>query len=191
MLNRSLLLAVAMASLLACVTVPAQGQTVLYNNGPDGNVGYYHVNFGAEVTNSFTLRTGASLTGVNLTLYVVDDRNTPLRLKWTVTTEPFGGEVKGEGFAHLTLLGNPYPTRFQLFAWPMGFALPNLELPAGTYYLQIQDVVTVWDTYAFWAQSSGGSSQAYYQPIAGNGAGGISLVPSEAFSILGDWNDAE
>ncbi len=188
MLNRRLLLTNLLAMSIA---IPALSQTVLYNNGPDGDTGYYHVNFGAAVTNSFTLRTGASITAVNFTIYAVDDRNTPRLVKWSVTTEPFGGVVKGEGFVTLSQLGNPYPTRFQLFAWPIGFSLPNLALPAGTYYLQIQDVVTRWDTFAFWAQSSGGSSQAYYQAIGGNGAGGISLVPSESFSILGDWDDAE
>ncbi len=192
MFNRRQLLTVFTAGLLAMsVALPALSQTVLYNNGPDGNLGYYHVNFGAVVTNSFTLQTGATVTAVELTIYDVDDRNTPRLVKWSITSQPFGGIVKGEGFVNLTLLDDPYPTKFEFFAWPMGFAIPNLALPAGTYYLQVQDVITQWDTFAFWAQSSGGNSQAYYQPIAGNGAGGVSLVPSETFSILGDWDDAE
>ncbi len=186
--------ALSIAAILAITlafTLPAAAQGVLYDNGPDGNVGYYHVNFGAVVTNSFILPTGATVTNAALTIYSVDDRNAPQRLKWTITTEPFGGMVKGEGFVNLTLLENPYPTRFQLFAWEVGFAVPNITLPAGTYYLQIQDVVTVWDTWAFWAQSSGGSSQAYYEPIGQNGAGGISEVPSESFRVYGEWSSEQ
>ena len=69
--------------------------------------------------------------------------------------------------------------------------MPDVTLPDGTYYLQIEDVVTLWYTYAFWVQSSGGSSQAYYEPIGANGAGGVSQVPSESFSILGQWSSAQ
>jgi len=194
MFARTRSLALPIAAILTigvAFALPAAAQDVLYNNGPDGNVGYYHVNFGAVLANSFTLSSAATLTNVSLTIYAVDDRNLPERLKWTITTEPLGGEIKGEGFVNLILLDNPYPTRFQFFAWPMGFALPHLTLPAGTYYLQIQDVETLWYTYAFWAQSSGGSSQAYYEPIAQNGAGGVSLVPSEAFSVYGEWSSEQ
>ena len=172
-------------------TLPALGQDTLYNNGPDGNSGYFHVNFGAITTNSFSLPNSATLSYANLTIYAVDDGNPPVRLKWTITTEPFGGTVEGEGFVFVNLLQDPYPTRSQFFAWKIGFAMPDVTLPAGTYYLQIEDVVTLWYTYAFWAQSSGGSSQAFYEPIGANGAGGVSQVPSESFSILGQWSSAQ
>ena len=170
---------------------PVHAQNLLYNNGPDGNAGYYSVNFGAATVNSFTLNHSATISGVSLTLYTVDDRNTPQRLKWTITTEPLGGMVVDEGLVYLTLAGNPYPTRFQFFAFPMSFTIPNLRLPAGTYYLQIQDVMTRWLTYAFWAQSSDGNSQAYFQLIGPSGAGGISEVPSESFSIMGAWDSPQ
>ena len=168
-------------------TLPGFAQTTLYDNGPDGNVGYYHVNFGSAAANSFVLQQPATLSGVVLTLYSVDDRNHPLHLKWTITTEAFGADVKGSGFVNLSILQPPYLTSFLFFAWKEGFVLPNLNLPAGTYYLQIQDVVTQWDTWAFWAQSSDGSSQGFYRAISQNGSGIVSLVPSETFSVLGQW----
>ncbi len=169
------------------LAVPALGQQTLYDNGPDGDVGYYHVNFGSVVANSFQLSQPATITNVVLTLYDVDDRNTPELLKWTITTEPLGGTVKGTGFAPLTRLEAPYLTQFLFFAWKMGFTIPSLELPPGTYYLQIQDVVTAWDSWAFWAESSGGSSQGFYEAIGANGAGTVSPVPSETFLIAGAW----
>jgi hypothetical protein len=129
--------------------------------------------------------------GAALTLYAVDDGNPPERLKWRITSEAFGGVTMGEGFVNVALLEDPYLTRFQFFAWPVGFAIPNLILPAGTYYLQIQDVVTLWHTYAFWAQSSGGSSDAYYEPVGQNGAGGVSEVPSETFELYGQWSSEQ
>ena len=166
---------------------PAVCQATLYDNGPDGNIGYYHVNFGSAVANSFVLTQPATVTGAILTLYCVDDRNQPQQLKWTITTEPFGGAVKGTGFVNLSSLEPPYLTTFLFFAWKEGFAVPSVNLPAGTYYLQIQDVVTRWDTYVFWAQSSGGDSQGLYEAIGPNGAGIVSVIPSETFSVLGEW----
>ncbi len=180
--------AVAAFAIQAGLVLPAVAQTVLYNNGPDGNVGYYRVNLGAVVTNSFALPRAATVTNANLTLYAVDDRNPPQQLKWSITTQPLGGRVMGEGFSYLTLLGDPYITRFQFFAWEVGFPIPNLALPPGTYYLQIEDVRTRWATYAFWSQSSDGASEAIYEPIGAHGAGGISQVPSESFSLMGEWS---
>jgi len=183
----------ALHSILTAVILPllfaatAVGQQTLYNNGPDGDVGYYHVNFGSVVTNSFELSQAATISSVILTLYDVDDRNVPQYLKWTVTTEPLGGDVKGSGFVGLNRLQPPYLTKFLFFAWQMSFSVPDLALPPGTYYLQIQDVVTQWDTWAFWAQSAAGSSQAYYEAVGQNGAGMVSPVASETFVLLGNW----
>ncbi|MGA2372655.1 MAG: hypothetical protein ACLPPV_17275 [Candidatus Korobacteraceae bacterium] len=180
----AVLIVLAIGSL---VSTPAFGQTTLYDNGPDGDVGYFHVNFGSVVTNSFALSDAAEITNMVLTIYDVDDRNAPEYLKWTITTEPFGGTVKGSGFVRLSKLQSPYLTKFLFFAWRMGFDVPNLALPPGTYYLQIQDVVTTWDTWAFWAESADGGSAGYYEAIAENGAGRISPVASESFSVAGQW----
>jgi hypothetical protein len=174
-------------TIIVLFAIPSFAQQTLYNNGSDGDDGYFHVNFGSVVSNSFELSQAATITSVALTLYDVDDRNIPQHLKWTITTEPFGGDVKGSGFVSLNKLQPPYLTKFLFFAWQMSFDVPNLELPQGTYYLQIQDVVTQWDTWAFWAQSAGGSSQGYYEAVGQNGAGMISPVASEAFVISGNW----
>jgi len=190
MARRKFLLALLAATILAISSIgstPAFGQETLYNNGPDGDIGYFHVNFGSVVTDSFTLSEAATINNVVLTIYDVDDRNAPEHLKWTITTEPFGGTVKGSGFVGLTKLQAPYLTSFLFFAWKVGFAVPGLALPPGTYYLQIQDVVTTWDTWAFWAESANGSSAGYYEAIAQNGAGNISPVASETFSVTGQW----
>jgi hypothetical protein len=174
----------------AILVVPAVAQATLYDNGPDGDIGYYHVNFGAAVSNSFMLPQPAQVASVTLTLYDVDDRNQPEQLKWKITTEPLGGAMLASGFAPLTVLRPPYLTQFLFFAWDVSFAIPGLNLAAGTYYLQIQDVVTQWDTWAFWAESSDGASQGYYQSVGPIGDAIVSPVPSESFSVLGEWKDA-
>ncbi len=107
-IHRSFLTATTLA-IIALLAVPAVAQQTLYNNGADGDVGYYHVNFGSAVTNSFELSQAATITSVILTLYDVDDRNIPQHLKWTITTEPFGGDVKGSGFVGLNRLRAALP----------------------------------------------------------------------------------
>ena len=178
------------ACLLLLVT-PAFAQSVLYDNGPDADIGYYCVNFGAETTNSFFLPQEAAVTNFTLTIYAVDDRNTPKYLIWTISSEPFGGTVLGTGLAGLSRLGDPYLTKFLFFAYKVGFQVPDLNLPAGTYYLQIQDVLTQWDTRAFWAVSSGPSA-AYYSQV-GPSEHGTRTSPvqvlSESFAVLGEWTE--
>jgi len=167
--------------------VPGRSQATLYDNGPDGNIGYYHVNFGSAVSNSFVLAQPATITNVTLTLYDVDDRNQPERLTWKITTEPLGGTVLASGLAPLISLQPPYITQFLFFAWDLSFDLPSLDLPAGTYYLQIQDVLTQWGTWAFWAQSSDGTSQGYYEAVGPSSDATARVVPSESFSLYGEW----
>lgn len=169
----------------AILVLPALGQAPLYDNGPDGDIGYYHVNLGASVSNSFALSQPATLTGVTLTLYDVDDRNQPEQLEWKITTEPLGGRILARGFGRLTDLQPPYLTQFLYFAWNVSFDIPNLDLSAGTYYLQLQNVVTRWGTWAFWAESDGGTSRAYYEAVGPSGDAIVSPVPSETFSVLG------
>ena len=50
------------------------------------------------------------------------------------------------------------------------------NLKAGIYWEWNQKVET-----------SGGNSQGFYQAIGENGAGTVSLVPSETFSVMGEW----
>ena len=168
----------------AILAVPSWAQAPVYDNGPDGDIGYYHVNFGSTVTNSFVLSQPAALGSVTLTLYDVDDRNQPEHLKWHTTTEPLGGKVLASGTPTLVVLQPPYLTQFLFFAWDVSFAIPAVELPAGTYYLQIEDVATRWDSSAFWAESSGGASLGYYQAVGPSGDALVSPVPSESFAIL-------
>jgi hypothetical protein len=165
-------------------SLPLFGQTVLYDNGPDEDDGYYQINFGAATADSFVLSQEATITNVVLTIYAVDDRNDPERLKWTISTEPFGGQILGRGFVLLSRLQAPYETRFLFFGWRMGFPIDHVHLQPGTYWLQIEDVRTRWDTYAFWAQSSG-SSQAYHIQVGPSGYAMVAV--SESFAVLGEW----
>ena len=179
---------------IVCIllALPLCGQTVLYDNGPDAEVGYYGINFGATTIDSFQLSEEATLSNFTLTIYDVDDRNVPKYATWIIRTSPAGGTVLGSGSVGLSGLQDPYLTKFLFFAWKMGFQIPQLTLPPGTYYLQIQNVVTQWGTYAFWAVSLGPSS-AYYAGVGPNVYASRQLAPvaSESFAVLGEWTATE
>ena len=174
---------------ILALAAPLHGQTVLYNNGPDADTGYYPVNFGASTSDSFVLARDAVVTSFNLTLYDVDDRNTPQQLRWTITTAPYGGSVLATGITPLVRLQPPYLTKFLFFAWDMSFQIPALNLPAGTYWIRIQDVTTQWLTFAYWAQS-GGSSSAYYSDSGSGSTGDVEPAISETFTVQGVWVNA-
>jgi hypothetical protein len=180
------------ACCLLFLAAASPAQEVLCDNGPDADIGYSWVNFGAETTNSFFLPQDADVTNFTLTIYAVDDRNVPKYLRWAVTSEPFGGTVLGAGYAGFSALGDPYLTKFLFFAYKVEFQVPDLNLPAGTYYIQIEDVLTQWDTRAFWAVSAGPST-AYYSRM-GPSEHGTRTSPvqilSESFAVLGKWTEA-
>jgi len=186
--RRGLITSFAAVCGLLLFVVPMYGQAVLYNNGPDAEVGYYRINFGATTIDSFELSEEATLSNVTLTIYDVDDRNIPKYLLWTITTKPSGGTVLGSGFVGLSRLQDPYLTKFLFFAWKVGFEIPKLTIPGGTYYIQLQDVVTQWNSQAFWAVSSG-PSLAYHGEVGPSESAAAQLAPvaSESFAILGEW----
>ena len=173
---------------LCCLSLTSFGvaQASLYSNGPDAETGYYHVNFGATTTNSFTLSSAATINNVTLTLYTVDDRNPPEHVKWLITTQAFGGQLMASGLVPLIQLASPYQTRFLFYAWQVGIAIPDVNLPAGIYWLQIEDVTTRWNSYAFWAEGNG-PSQAYHLEVGSHGAGMATSAVSESFAIYGRW----
>ena len=180
------------ALVLLCLTAFVQSghsQSVLYDNGPDAETGYYQVNFGASTADSFILPHAAAVSNFALTLYCVDDRNWPQQIRWTITTQPYGGTVLGTGVTPLNRLQPPYLTRFLFFAWDVGFQIPPLDLPAGTYWIQLQNVNTRWLTLAYWAEGTG-TSMAYYDPAGSGTNGAVQRAASESFSVMGAWANA-
>lgn len=142
-------------ALLLCASALA-ADVKLYSNGPDpGDVGYFAVNHGDAVANSFTLSRSSTIHYATISIYDANDRNQPLTTTWAITTKPFGGTVMAGGVdAPLVYLWRIFANGFLFSQWEMKFAI-NVTLPPGTYWLQIQNVVTRWDTWAFWGETDG------------------------------------
>ncbi len=176
---------------LLLFAISALGQTTLYDNGRDADGGYSHVNFGAGTADSFFLPQEATITNVVLTIYDTNDLNDLILLRWAVTTNPFGGTTLGSDVAGLSLIEGPYITNSGYYGWKVSFAISNLTLPSGTYYLQIQVVVARWDTWTFWADSYGSSTACHseYGPSEYGNPRQCVSVPSQSFSVLGQWTE--
>ncbi len=177
--------------LLLCTAATA-ADSILYTNGPDpGNIGYWAINNGSAVSNSFTLSTAATIHGVEFSIYDVNDRNQPLTATWAITTQQFGGAVVAGGInTPLIYISRIFANRFLFSQWEMKF-LTNVTLPPGTYWLQIQGVVTRWGTWAYWGESDGvecwplrqcPSSAYYWDTLLSRG---ITPIGSESFELWG------
>lgn len=177
--------------LLLCTSIVA-ADTLLYSNGPDpGDIGYWPINHGSAVSNSFTLTRAATIRSVVFSIYDANDRNQPLTATWAITTQQFGGSVKAGGLnAPLIYISRIFANHFLFSQWEMKF-VTNVTLPPGTYWLQIQDVVTLWGTWAFWGETDGVGcwplqecpSSAYsWDTLVSRG---VAPIGSESFQIWG------
>lgn len=152
---------------LICADVAVAKADVLYSNGAPGGYGAIGINQGSQVEDSFTLSSESTLTGATFGTWLVVYKGTPvtgISVDWTIVGSE-GSQTQlcptCSGTAALTPDGS-----FVLANSPgyvgidESFSLPDLDLAAGTYWLELQnetnslDAVAVWDT-------SGGPSQVW------------------------------
>jgi len=177
--------------LLLCASAFAT-DTMVYSNGPDpGDIGYWAINHGDAVTNSFTLSATTTIHVIKFSVYDANDRNQPLTATWAITTQPFGGNVvAGVNSAPLIFYWRVFANQFLFSQWEMGIVV-DITLPPGTYWLQMQNVVTRWGTWAFWGETDGiGCSPPENCPSSAyfwNASASRNLQPvgSESFELWG------
>jgi len=156
---------------------------ILYSNGVDPGLYSWQINFGYAVTDSFVLRQSAHVDKITLSIWDVDDLNNPLTAGWKITTQPFGGQVVASGESVLGLVQSCQENRSHFCRWEMAISV-NVDLPAGTYWLQVDDVQTRFNTDAFWGQS-GGPSRAFLYSGPNSADSAIRAIPSESFQVVG------
>lgn len=150
------------------------GISTVYNNGPYNNVDAWTINSGYWVEDSFVLSAPSNLTHVDFAVSLIAG-DTLTSVQWTIyAAGPSVGRrpVKYTGTATTISEGCDFYNDCE-----EGFALPNLNLPAGTYYLRLENAVTnpPGDP-AFWGES-GGPSTAFESSLVGT-------IPSESFDIV-------
>ena len=160
---------------LALAAVPATGQ-VLYEDGPvNGTTDAWTINFGYIVSNTFTLTGSATVGGFDIYTWEYPG-DKALTVDWSVTSGEFGGTTYGSGTASLSdqfLSENQYGFNID----KLTASNLNLNLGAGTYWLNLQNASVPSGDPVYWDENSGPSQAS--QSAVGS-------IPSEAFDILGE-----
>ncbi len=151
---------------------------VLYDNGAIISANdSYPINFGFKVSDSFTLASNSTVTGVNFGGWTLGDLIDTV--DWSITSAPLGGTSFGTGTANVSIDPGFTPVTnglgFDVNAY--SFTIPALDLTAGGYWLNLQNGVTANGTLAAWG-INGGPSQAFQN--------GNIPISSKSFQIIGD-----
>lgn len=171
---------VAVAALTLVAMSQQASASTLYDNGQvNGTITGWTLSSVYAVSDSFTLSQASILTGVNFGVWILPT-DVLTSVDWAITSTP--GTYPVTGTAAVTTGSALTPTSnyggggiYQVSV--DSFSLPNISLAAGTYYLVLQNSVTVANSVAYWDENDGPSSATE------NATGSIG---SESFQILGD-----
>lgn len=158
--------------------VGAAHASTLYDNGAlNGLVGAYTVTSPYAVTDSFTLASPSALSSVSVGLWVVTG-DAPATVDWAIGSTAGASDLgSGSGIS----LSNTFLAT-HAFVYPYSYddyssSFPvSATLPAGTYWLTLQNGTTTDAGNLFWDKNSGPSS-AFDSSLG--------VIPSEPFQIYG------
>jgi hypothetical protein len=169
-------------------STPAFADPVLYSNG-SGDVGLaYLINYGEAITDSFTLSQNSTVTGADFAAWILTDPDTLSTVDYAITTAPLGGTTESSGtvspVGSLTMVEGGWDY------YEESFSIPNVDLSAGTYWLELQNAVEADGGIEVAWQVDNGPSGAFssaYGNLNGLSTPGSN---SEAFDIYGAANSA-
>jgi hypothetical protein len=160
---------------LCLAAVPAIAQT-LYSNGPEnGTTDAWTINFGFVVSDTFTLSSASTVTGVKFDawLYPGDTLQTA---EVAITSSEFGGTTYGDQIVNFTQSGcesNQFGFNVCLES---SSGLTPVNLGNGTYWLNLENAVANDGDPIHWDENSGPS-------LASESS--VGTIPSESFTVLG------
>jgi hypothetical protein len=176
----------AAAAVVICMAAQPAAANVLYDNGaPNAATDAFTINWGWAVSDSFTLTKSSTLTGVNLWVWNFPG-DTTTSVDWGIT--PNANDFPDTATASVTSTSYIASNSWGYAINELNFALPNVHLGAGTYYLALQNAVVTNGDAVYWDQNNGlsdawqnnGSGQLNpSNPNFGTPAG------SQAFQVLG------
>ncbi len=177
---------------LVLLTLPASAQ-VLYDDGPiNGTTNAWTINFGYVVSDTMTLAHNATVGGFDLGVWEYPGDQV-LTVDWSITSEPFGGTIYGQGTASITdtfISVNQYG--YDIDKLSAAISGPNLN--AGTYWLNFENGVTKDGNPLFWDENSGvgcTGDDGMGGGCPSQACGGTCLegtqngIPPESFDIVG------
>ena len=203
---RRTFLLIGFLALAGLAAVPASAG-IIYNNDFGGVVSgdnygedAWTINYGFQVTNSFVLASNATVTGVNLAVWVPSSSDSLTSVNWYIREDdspgnPLLGTLVASGTANpvgSTLLSS---NAYGYDVLGESFDISSLGLSGGTkYWLQLDTASLNTADPVYWDQSDGPST--FYESSVGNFPGppndsckGL-CTGSESFQLLGDISSA-
>jgi hypothetical protein len=167
---------VSLSLLALCLAVvPAVAQTDLYDNGPtSGTTSAWNIATGFAVSDSFTLSTASTLTGLNFVIWVFPG-DVVQGVEMQITSSEFGGTTFTDQMVSLTQSGCSINQDGWNVCTLSGTFGTGVNLAAGTYWLTL-DNAELPDDPAYWDENSGPSSAS---------ENSVGTIPSESFTLLG------
>jgi hypothetical protein len=170
-------MAAVLVALCLALTSVAKADTLLYNNGAiNGMVEAYTINFGFQVSDSFTLSVSTSgltrITGVGLWLFPGD---TPTGIGWQIGSSFFGSDISS-GFSSIATNTFQFMNTFGYDVYTSSLLISTPGLGPGTYYLTLDNATTAQGNPLYWDQNSGPSSAM---------DSSLGSIPSESFQVYG------
>jgi PEP-CTERM motif len=173
-------LAVRIGVCLLLLAAPAAAGTVFDNFPINGTVDAWTIDNIYSVSDSFTLTSPESLTGVNIGVWEVAG-DTLTSVDWSLGTVFFGSDWGAGTASGASLTDAPQFTNGMNFSVDeVSFSLPNVGLTTGTYYLTLQNGITANGNPVYWDEN--GTSVNNGVIAQENQAGSIF---AESFQILG------
>jgi len=172
----------------AVASVPASASTLYSNVGP-GSYGNgvdvaFQINGGYAVTDSFTLGPNTSIGGADFVSWVTTG-DWMTNVNWEITTAAFGGTVEASGTGAVVSGTDLNNSEYGFDSYLELLSIPDLTLPAGTYWFQLANGVTAQSGVAYWDESDGSSAAVQdFNGVYQQGTADSSMSGSETFDIL-------
>jgi hypothetical protein len=173
-------------------SVPASAGT-LYSNGPSNfETAAYPINFGNEISDSFTIAANSTATSATFAVWVYSGF-TVSSVDWSIGGSAFGGTVTTAATAGALIGSNGDACASQdetCDVYTETISLGSLDLAAGAYWFTLQNAAApdpadpAFSGPVFWDQSNGPSTAFENGTVNLNGADGPG-TNSETFSIDG------
>jgi hypothetical protein len=160
---------------LCLAVIPAVAQTDLYDNGPiNGTTSGWNIANGFAVSDTFTLGTASTLTGLSFGIWVFPG-DVVQGVEAQITSSEFGGTTFTDQMVSLTQSGCSTNQEGFTVCTLSGTFGTGVSLAAGTYWLTLDNAVLP-DDPAYWDENSGPSSASQNT---------VGTIPSESFTLYG------
>ena len=169
-------LSIAFLLFLTCLAaVPAAAQA-LYSNGPvNGTSDAWTINFGFVVSDTFSLSSASTVTGVNFYAWTYSTGDVLETAEVSITSSEFGGTTYTDQIVNFTQSACS-ANQFGFNVCLESSSLAPVNLAGGTYWLNLDNAIVNDGDPIFWDENSGPSTAS---------ASSVGTIPSESFTVFG------